>query len=352
MKQTSTISRRNFNKLFLASAAGMVLLPACHRIPAGSTDHSSTELLIPPKLKSGQRVALIAPSSYASEEKIQKAIDNLESQGLIVEEGKYLREENGFIGGTDGERVEEIHTMFRRDDIDGIWSVRGGYGATRILGMLDYDLIRSHPKAFVGYSDITALHQAFYTQAGLVSFHGPIAGADWTDYSLKNIRAALFDGDYDYSIYPAAKPMEGEETFRVLHSGKAKGPIVGGNLTLLSALCGTEYLPDFMGKIVFIEDIGEDSYRVDRMLVQLIQAAHLKQAAGLIFGNFTNCGPEEGSSDQTVQEVIRSHFSALGIPVVTGYSIGHMAQNATLAVGMMAELDADSGMITFREGVI
>lgn len=351
MKPNSPLTRRNFHKLFIASTVGMAVLPACQRIPGASADFSSRELLIPPKLKVGQRVALIAPSSYASEEKIQKATKNLESQGLIVEEGKYLREENGFIGGTDGERVEEIHTMFRRNDIDGIWCVRGGYGATRILGMLDYDLIRAHPKAFVGYSDITALHQAFYTQAGLVSFHGPIAGADWTEYSLKNIIAALFDGDYNYHIVPASSPLEGEETFSVLHSGKATGPVVGGNLTLLSAMCGTDYLPDFTGKIVFIEDIGEDSYRVDRMLVQLIQAAHLKQAAGLIFGNFTNCDPEEGSTDQTVQEVIRSHFSSLDIPVITGYSIGHMAQNATIAVGMMAELEADSGRITFREGV-
>lgn len=350
MEHKTALSRRNFNQMILTSTAGLGLLSACQRLPGRVAEGpESSDLIFPPKLIKGSRVALIAPASYANEEKIQKAVENLESLDLVVEEGKYLREENGFIGGTDGQRVEEIHTMFRRKDIDGIWCVRGGYGTTRIQSMLDYDLIRSHPKIFVGYSDITALHQAFYTQAGLVSFHGPVGSSDFTPYSLESIRAALFGERYQYTVSPAEQAMEGEEVFQILHSGRATGPLLGGNLTLLTAMCGTAYLPDLTGKIVFIEDIGEDSYRIDRMLVQLIEAVHLKQAAGLIFGNFTNCNPEEGSTDQTVQEVIHHHFSALDIPVVTGYSIGHISQNATLAVGMMVELDGDSGTIRFSE---
>lgn len=346
MKKSNTLNRRHFNQLFLTSAIGTTLSTACQRLPGGANVDKTSNLLIPPRLKSGQRVGLIAPSSNADEDKIQKAHKNLESLGLIVEEGKYLREKNGFIGGTDGERVEEIHTMFRRKDIDAVWCVRGGYGATRLLPMLDYDLIRNHPKVFVGYSDITALHQAFLTQAGLVSYHGPVGSSEFSPYSLGCIQAALMGNDTRYEVTPAMQPAKGEESFQILHSGRATGQLVGGNLTLLASMCGTRYLPDFTGKIVFIEDIGEASYRIDRMLVQLIQAARLNQAAGLIFGNFTNCDPPEGSADQTVQEVIKDHFLAYDIPIVTGYSIGHIDQNATLAVGMTASLDADRGHIS------
>lgn len=351
MNAPKKIDRRNFTKSITgALISSSLLIAGCQRAVGEVQKGNSNALIKPPKLRPGDRVGLIAPASFATEQKMDAAISNLQKMGLIVEEGKYLRRKNGFVAGTDGERVEDIHTMFRRDDISGIWCVRGGYGTTRILDMLDYDLIRSHPKAFIGYSDITALHQAFYTQAGMVSFHGPVAGSEFTEYSLASMRKALFEEGYAYDIRPVAHPGEGEESFAVLTSGVASGVIVGGNLTLLSALCGTKYLPDFSNKIVFIEDIGEASYRIDRMLVQLIQAAGLNQAAGIVFGNFTNCGPSEGSSDQSVAEIIRDHFSTLGIPIVTGYSIGHINHQATIAVGMKAELDADKGSIQFLNG--
>ncbi len=350
MKYDHSISRRRFSQSLLTSVTGITLLSGCHPRIYSAVEDQKKAVILPPKIGPGARIGLIAPASYANETKIRKAMSNLESLGLKVVEGKYLREENGFIAGNDGERVEDIHSMFRRKDIDGIWCVRGGYGTTRMLEMLDYDLIRSHPKVFVGYSDITALHQAFYTQAGLVSFHGPVASSDFTDYSIEGIKAALFEGDYNYGIEPVTQPADDEESYEIIHSGKATGRVVGGNLSLLSALCGTIYMPDLAGKIVFIEDVGEASYRIDRMLVQLIQAAKLKEAAGIVFGNFTNCGPEEGSTDQTVSEVILDHFSSLEIPVTKGYSIGHISNQATLAVGMMAELDADSGVIRFMSG--
>lgn len=334
----------------MTSIAGVTLLSGCHPQLYTSSKKKKDVILLPPGLREGDRIGLISPASYANEDKIQKAISNLESLGLRVVEGKYLREENGFMAGSDSERVEDIHTMFRREDINGIWCVRGGYGTTRILDMLDYDLIRTHPKVFVGYSDITALHQAIFTQAGLVTFHGPVASSVFSDYSMESIRKALFASDYLYDTLPIAIPGEKEESFKVLQPGKATGRLLGGNLSLLSALCGTRYMPDLAGKIVFIEDVGEASYRIDRMLVQLIQAANLKNAAGIIFGNFTNCGPETGSSDQTVSQVIYDHFGSLDIPVVTGYSIGHIDNQVTLAVGMMAELDADRGLIRFTSG--
>lgn len=347
MKNDHSASRRRFSQQLLASVVGATLLTGCHpRIPTTAVDQKKS-VILPPKIGPGARIGMIAPASYAGEIRTREAISNLESLGLEVVEGKYLWKENGFIAGTDGERVEDIHTMFRRKDIDGIWCVRGGYGTTRILEMLDYDLIRSHPKVFVGYSDITALHMAFYTQAGLVSFHGPVVASDYTEYTTASVKNALFGSDYNYSIEPVVEPGAGEESFEVVHSGVAAGTILGGNLSLLSALCGTDFLPDLSGKIVYIEDIGEASYRIDRMLVQMIQAANLKNAAGLIFGNFTRCGPEEGSSDQTVSEVLYDHFGSLNIPVVKGYSIGHISNQATVAVGMQAEMDADSGVIRF-----
>lgn len=347
MKNEFAISRRRFSKSILTSVAGITILSGCHPPYYASSEKKKNPIILPPGLREGDRIGLIAPASNATEDKIQKAISNLESLGLRVVEGKYLREQNGFIAGSDGERVEDIHTMFRRKDIDGIWCVRGGYGTTRILNMLDYGMIRSHPKVFVGYSDITALHQAFFTQSGLVTFHGPVASSAFSDYSMESIRNALFGDDYHFNTHPVAIPGEGEESFKVLKSGKATGRLVGGNLSLLAALCGSVYMPDLAGKIVFIEDIGEASYRIDRMLVQLIMAAGLKNAAGIIFGNFTNCGPEAGSADQTVSEVIHDHFGSMDIPVVTGYSIGHIDNQTTLAVGMQAEMEADTGIIRF-----
>ncbi len=346
MKHLHKPGRRTFHKLFVASLASTVALSSCQRSSTIAKDQSLNSVSIPPRLKSGDRVGLIAPSSFASEDKVQKAHANLKAMGLEVVEGKYLREENGFMGGTDGERVEDLHAMFRRKDIQGIWCVRGGYGVSRILPMLDYELIRRNPKVLVGYSDITALHLAILTKTGLVTYHGPVGSSDFPLYAFQSVQSALFGDQGGYTVLPASEPSDTEATFSVLRSGRARGQLVGGNLTLLAALCGTEYMPDLTGKIVFMEDIGEASYRIDRMLIQLEQAANLKRAAGLIFGNFTHCDPEEGSRDQTVLEVIQDHCLGMGIPVVTGYSIGHIAQNATLGMGMMAELEADKGLIS------
>jgi muramoyltetrapeptide carboxypeptidase len=212
MENDFILNRRRFSRRIISSIAGVALLSGCHPQFYSTSVKNRNPIILPPGLREGDRIGLIAPASHANEDKIQKAVSNLESLGLYVVEGKYLREENGFVAGSDRERVEDIHTMFRRKDINGIWCVRGGYGTTRILEMLDYGLIRSHPKVFVGYSDITALHQAIFTQSGLVTFHGPVASSEFSDFSMASIRKALFDDAYHYDTYPLNIPGEGEES--------------------------------------------------------------------------------------------------------------------------------------------
>lgn len=334
------MERRNFNYIMALGAASMI---SCVGSKSSKMISPSKDVF-PNKLFSGARIGLIAPASAAREDKIQKAIDNIESWGLEVVEGKYLRSKNGFLAATDQQRLEDLHLMFSDSTIDAIWCVRGGYGTTRILDELDYDLIRRNPKILLGYSDITALLNAIYLRTGLITYHGPVASSDMTDYVKGEIKNTLFSKNNTSTILPLNQPGEGEQGYSIIKGGKAEGRLVGGNLSILAAMCGSGYLPDFSNKIVFIEDVGERPYRLDRMLVQLKQATQLKSAAAIVFGQFTDCdGPQDS---QTVEDVLMDLVKDIPCPVVTGYSIGHVSNQCVLPVGQKAVLDADRGSIT------
>jgi muramoyltetrapeptide carboxypeptidase len=246
--------------------------------------------------------------------------------------------------------------MFADDAVDAIWCVRGGFGASRLLPALDFELMRRKPKALIGYSDITALHMAIQRHVGLVTFHGPVAWRAFTPYTLGGLRRVLWRAEAPARLAepPSFERREGQVDWdnrvATLVPGKARGRLLGGNLCLMSHLVGTPYLPDLRGSILFLEDVEEAYYRIDRMLTQLWLAGALDGVAGVALGKFTNCDPSPFFlQNRPLEEILAERFRALGIPTVSGVMIGHIDDQATLPIGCLAELDADARTLTLLE---
>jgi muramoyltetrapeptide carboxypeptidase len=311
--------------------------------------------LFPKKLQPGDTVGLITPGSYLSDDGLKKAVDNMISLGLKVKMGKNIRAKRGFNAGTDQQRLDDLHLMFADDQVDAIWCARGGYGCTRLLPHIDYQLIQDHPKVLVGYSDITALLNAIYLKTGLVGFHGPVGASTFTPYTLTHLKALLFEGASQHTIKPAEEYVAHTDVNyhpKTIRAGKATGSLIGGNLSLLSAMAGTSFLPDLKGKIVFIEEIGEKPYRIDRMLTQLRQAWSLKEAAALAIGVMADCEADPDDHSLTLLETITDRTADLGIPVVYGLSFGHIDHQCTLPVGINATLDTVAHTLQYREAAV
>jgi muramoyltetrapeptide carboxypeptidase len=306
-----------------------------------------------PRLISGATVALIAPSSPPSEEKLAKAIANLTALGFNIREGKSLRTRHGHLAGTDAERLSDLHEAFQDPSIDAIWCVRGGYGASRLLPQIDYELIRKHPKLLIGYSDVTALHLAIHARTGLVTIHGPVAASDFPENTLQHFRAIVMDGVERHVVAAPTQDFAGDEYKPfTISPGQATGQLTGGNLALLSALAGTPFAPVFRKKIVFIEDVGEQPYRIDRMLTQLLQATDLSKAAGIALGVFNDCQPKPDSPSLSLADTLRDRLGGLGIPVVYGIPFGHVNDQATLPYGIPATLDATAQVLTILASAV
>ena len=276
--------------------------------------------------------------------------------GLKPRRGKYVGERYGYLAGTDAHRAEDLNAMYADDSIRAVFAIRGGWGCARILPMLDYALIRKNPKLLFGYSDITALHMAFAAKAGFTTIHGPIAASSWGKLSWDSFRTIAFDGGTPTYINPPAtedRLAQKQDRVRVFHPGVARGRLLGGNLTVLTALVGTPYLPDFTGAILFLEDIEEAPYRIDRMLTQLSLAGILGKLAGVVFGRCTDCtadGPSYGAF--TLSEVLEQHLKPLGVPAFQGALIGHIPNQFSLPVGIPAEIDAVAGSIRILEPAV
>jgi muramoyltetrapeptide carboxypeptidase len=330
---------------------GLALLPLFANTALGRNPAASG-IIKPKRLKKGDTVAIIAPSSGADEKQFEKAVQNMTDLGFTPRLGKYAREINGFLAGTDTQRIEDIHWAFRDKEIDAVWCVRGGYGLSRILPKIDYALIRKNPKIFIGYSDITALHLAIHQNTGMITFHGPVASSTYADYPKKHVINALMEPTVperiDLSPDNAAKGTLLYKT-QTITKGTASGRLIGGNLSLLTALAGTPYaLRNTKGKILFIEDVGEKPYRIDRMFTQLKQSVNLRELAGIALGIFEGCDAPDAKS-QTVIDVVKDQLGDLGIPVIYGLSFGHIRDQFTLPVGIRAELNADAATVTLLE---
>lgn len=311
----------------------------------------------PKRLKKGDRIALVTPGSYISEKELQDSIKNLDELGFEVTFSKRLMLQNGYFSGTDEERAEDLMEMFERNDVDGIMCARGGYGCARILPLLDYDIIRSNPKVLIGYSDVTALLYGIFQKVGLVSFHGPVSISTFNDFSVNNFNRVLTNPEPN-AKFLNADSTEDENIYGVtsIVSGKKKGRLVGGNLSIMVSLIGTEFDVDYSNKIVFIEEVGEEPYRIDRMITQLIQAGKFENAAGVMMGIFDNCEPKEKnpaySKSFILMEVLKDRFGKMKFPVVYGMSFGHIKNKFTIPFGILAELDADKQTFTLLEKAV
>ena len=295
-----------------------------------------------PSIGADARVALVAPAGPLNgEQDLERAKDNVRSFGWVPVVGANVLARNGYLAGSDGARLADLNAALVDDAIDGIWCIRGGYGVMRILETIDYAALRRRPKPVIGYSDITALHAAIATRCDAVTFHGPTARAQLSNFSRESLRRALAGGD--------PGPAEGA---RVLASGRARGRLVGGNLAILCGLAGTPYAPDYRDAILVMEDVNEAVYRIDRMLTQLRLNGALDACAGIIFGQFTDIpgdAPEESLGARRLDDVLAEVASVLGVPCIAGAPIGHVADQWTLPLGAEAELDADARTLRILE---
>ncbi|HZT28715.1 MAG TPA: LD-carboxypeptidase [Bryobacteraceae bacterium] len=310
----------------------------------------------PPVLRAGDTVGLITPSTFVSDpDSLLLARKTIEYFGLRLKMGANVGKRAGYLGGSVEERLQDLHQVFRDPEVRAVFAIRGGYGSEQLLDGIDYDLIRRNPKIFLGYSDITALHLAIRKKAGLVTFHGPVVLSQFTDYTQQCFRKALFTTEPLGRLTnpPEANTLRPAHLLRTVRPGKARGPLVGGNLTLISTTMGTPFEIETHGCVVFLEDVGEEPYRIDRMLTQLHLAGKLAQAAGLIFGECHECTPRDYqpsfTSTFTLGEILDRILGKLNIPVLSGLTVGHTADQLTLPLGVMAELDADKGELVIEE---
>lgn len=305
----------------------------------------SPQLLKPKRLKAGDTVALTAPAGILYDEsEFDRMKEDLESFGFNVVFGEFVRERYGYFAGRDYQRALDLNRFFADPQIDGIVSVRGGWGCSRILPYLDFERIKKNPKVYCGFSDNTTLHLAFLAYSGLVSFHGPNGASEWNEFTKKSFSEVIMDGNMAGYQSPSM--------VKTLFDGTAEGRLMGGNLSILVTSLGTPYEPDPEGTILFLEDIGEEPYKVDRMLTHLARAGFLDKISGFIFGQCTDCEPES-SRGFTMKEVIKYHVMPLKIPALMGLDIGHDANNFTIPVGVKASLNADKGVLRLLEpGVV
>jgi len=345
-----SISRRQI--LQMASAALVAT-----QVPAAKAFGFSTKsALKPPRLKPGDTVGLINPAGATfHHDDVAIAEETLTALGLRMKAGKHLLDRYGYLAGSDKARAADVNTMFSDPEVNAVFTLRGGWGCNRILDLLDYESIAKHPKIIMGYSDITSLLLALNAKTGLVTFHGPVVVSTWNKYSTDFVKQLLFDAE----TFSMENPQEtGDNLTQVkdrvltINSGKASGKLLGGNLTVLTAMVGSDYLPDFSDSILFLEEVGEDVYRVDRMLTQLKLAGILDQLSGFVFGKCSKCKPGESYGSLTLEEVLDDHIKPLGIPAWYGSMIGHIENKFTIPVGINAEIDAGNGRIRLQEPAV
>lgn len=311
-------------------------------------------MIKPTVMRPGDTVGVVAPASPPLEaDAVRRGVEALEAMGLRVRPGRHALARRGYLAGGDWERAADLTEMFLDSEVRAVICLRGGYGSGRLLPRLDYEVIRRNPKVFLGYSDITALHLAINRLSGLVTFHGPMVAGDLgsglTDYSAGYLQKALFD---PAPLGAVANPPDAPHPYTI-RSGRATGTLVGGNLSLVVSSLGTPYAIETKGRILFLEEVGEEPYRIDRMLTHLRHSGKLAQAAGIVFGECAGC--ESGGARPVypgapdVREVVAGTLAPLGVPALFGLTIGHGTHMATLPLGVRATLDAGAGTLTIEE---
>lgn len=311
--------------------------------------------LLPVPLNPGDTVGLVSPSGATDDSlSIQLAREAMEALGLRVKVGVHALSRNGHLAGTDAERAGDLNAMFADREVKGIICVRGGSGAARLLPLLDYERIRRNPKVLLGYSDITALHCALQAKTGLVTFHGPIGSGSWNRFNAEQFRQLFFERrlmEYRNKQEAGDELVPRRNRTMTINPGKARGALVGGNLAVLSALAGSSYLPAFEGKILFLEDVSEAPYRIDRMMSTLKLMGALDRIAGFVWGECSDCNPGGGYGSLTIEQILDHYLKPLKVPAYRGAMIGHIREQFILPVGGEVELDADAGTLRMLQPV-
>lgn len=345
-----SISRRQILQML---GAGLI---ASRVTASNAAVKNSFSTLKPPRLRAGDTVGLINPAgaTFHPEDAVI-ARESLAALGLKMKAGAHLLDRYGYLAGTDKDRAADINSMFADGEVKAILTLRGGWGCNRLLDLVDYALVAKNPKILMGYSDITSLLLALNARTGLVTFHGPVGISSWNQYSTQFVEKLLFNAE----AFSMENPEDtGDHLTRhkdrvlTIKGGKAKGKLLGGNLSVLTAMVGSDYLPSFEGNILFLEEVGEEIYRVDRMLTQLKLAGILGRLSGFVFGRCSDCEPGRGYGSLTLEEVLDDHIKPLGIPAWYGSMIGHIEDKFTIPLGVEAEVDADSGRISLLEPAV
>lgn len=350
------MKRRNFLSSIAAAGCALPFVGNTVLNSQSQSRQNASGFIHPKVLRRGDTVGLITPGTYVSDpERLALIEPTMKFFGLRAKMGKYAGKRMTAYRSSIDERLDDLHSMFRDKEVQAVVCIRGGYGASQLLDRIDYDLIRRNPKIFLGYSDITALHLAIHKQSKLVTFHGPMIVSDFTDYTQKYFTKAIFEttpvgvvtNPGDQTSLRPSHPL------RTIRPGTASGPLVGGNLTLIATTLGTPYEIETRGRILFIEDVDEQPYSLDRMLTQLRLAGKFDHVAGVIFGECSECGPRDYKpsfvSPFSVGEVVDNILGELKVPVLSGLTIGHTEDQLTLPLGVMATLDATGGTLDITE---
>jgi len=316
----------------------------------------SKSTLKPPRLKPGDTVGLINPAGATfHKDDVEIARETLAALGLKMKSGKHLLDRYGYLAGTDQARADDVNAMYADPSVNAIITLRGGWGCNRILEMLDYKAMAKSPKIIMGYSDITSLLIAITAKTGMVTFHGPVGISTWNDYSTDFVKRLLFNAEtftMENPIKLGDNLTQTRDRILPISPGTAQGMLWGGNLSVLTAMVGSDYLPKTKGSILFLEEVGEDIYRVDRMLTQLKLAGILNDLNGFVFGKCSNCDSGETYGSLTLEEVLDDHIKPLGIPAWYGSMIGHIENKFTMPLGIQAEINADKGSIALLESAV
>jgi muramoyltetrapeptide carboxypeptidase len=341
-------------RCFLGSLGAAIALP---RFPARAA--AAPSVIKPKRLSPGDTVALVSPANATfNTVDLQIARESLEALGFKVRQSEHMMERHGYLAGQDKARAEDINKAFADKSVACVHAIRGGWGSARLLPHLDFDAIRRNPKVLIGYSDITALLVSVYAKTGLITFHGPIGLGRWDPFSLDYYKRVLVNGEQVAFTNKQGISAERnsltqvEYRTQVITPGRARGRLVGGNLTVLTAILGSPYVPEWDDTILFLEDVGEGYYRIDRMLTQLKLAGVLGKIKGFVFGGCSECGPGEGFGALTLEEIFADHIRPLGVPAWQGAMIGHAQPQWTLPVGAQVEIDAGAGTIAMLEAAV
>jgi muramoyltetrapeptide carboxypeptidase len=297
-------------------------------------------MIKPSRLNPGDAVGIVSPAGPVDRSILKADLHFLENKGFTVHVATHVFDRQGYLSGNDGDRLRDLEEMFGNTKIKAVFCSRGGYGSMRLLDRIDYGLIQKNPKIFVGYSDITALLLGIFEKTGLITFHGPLVRglSSLPENAWQNLERMI-----SFKERAAFSPMAGYP----LIGGKAKGLLMGGNLSLLSALVGTPFMPNLSGCILFVEDRGEALYRIDRMLTHLALSGGVEGIRGLIVGDFLDCG-----DPSAIDRLIRERFEPMGIPIAAGFPLGHGPDNTTLPLGIPAELDTDHMKLSLLESSV